>query len=101
MENHTQSRERGGGSSLITPTFLLGSGRFSRNLRWMGDVRDGDQGLFRVGLSYLQSRAERPVPLRLRPRTADGQTFPSLSALGIVVDWPCFIYVIRIFNGCN
>lgn len=73
MENHTQSQQqrKGRGTSLITPTFLLCSGRFKRNLRWMDDVRDGVQGLFRVWLSYLQP-AEQSVPSSAPSPAQDG-----------------------------
>lgn len=75
----------------------------------MDDVRDGVQGLFRVRYQLSPAcRAERPTVSSVSGpgrhpcgETDDGQTFPGLSALGIVVGGPCFIYVIRIFNGCN
>lgn len=72
LENHTQSQQqrKGRGNSLITPAFLLASGRFNRNLGWMDDVRAGVQGLFRVWLSYLQRPIVSWMLLRLRPRTA-------------------------------
>lgn len=117
-ENHTTSQQQNKRRGNLSPSFLLGSdcsGSFSRktgqkdggragtgmrDCSGCGSVISADQSVsLSAGCWSYSGPGQHPCGKQVIGIM--GKLLSAFLHCGFIIHWPCFIYVIRILNGCN